>query len=127
MTSSPSSHWHLQPLHLPGLPDTIELTDEGLTFGRDPGNPVVIPADDFPGVSAHHARLVIRDGDVVLEDLDSKNGTYVNGKRVKRHVMMHGEVVELGAKAPPRSACESWCAGSLASSSVRRGCCTRAS
>jgi pSer/pThr/pTyr-binding forkhead associated (FHA) protein len=64
-----------------------------LTIGRLPDNDVVI---DNPAVSSHHACL-FRDGnDWVIEDLDSKNGTFVNGKRVARHVLQHGAVLLIG-------------------------------
>jgi pSer/pThr/pTyr-binding forkhead associated (FHA) protein len=64
-----------------------------LTLGRLPDNDVVI---DNPAVSSHHACL-FRDGDDwVIEDLDSKNGTFVNGKRVARQVLQHGVVLLVG-------------------------------
>jgi pSer/pThr/pTyr-binding forkhead associated (FHA) protein len=64
-----------------------------LTIGRLPDNDVVI---DNPAVSSHHACL-FRDGDSwVIEDLDSKNGTFVNDKRVGRHVLRHGDVLLVG-------------------------------
>jgi pSer/pThr/pTyr-binding forkhead associated (FHA) protein len=64
-----------------------------LTIGRLPDNDVVI---DNPAVSSHHA-CVFRDGDDwVIEDLDSKNGTFVNGKRVARQVLQHGDVLLVG-------------------------------
>jgi pSer/pThr/pTyr-binding forkhead associated (FHA) protein len=64
-----------------------------LTIGRLPDNDVVI---DNPAVSSHHA-CVFRDADNwVIEDLDSKNGTFVNGKRVRRHVLQHSDVLLIG-------------------------------
>jgi pSer/pThr/pTyr-binding forkhead associated (FHA) protein len=64
-----------------------------LTIGRLPDNDVVI---DNPAVSSHHA-CVFRDGDNwVVEDLDSKNGTFVNGKRVARQVLQHADVLLIG-------------------------------
>jgi pSer/pThr/pTyr-binding forkhead associated (FHA) protein len=64
-----------------------------VTIGRLPDNTVVI---DNPAVSGHHAR-VIRDGDqVVLEDLESTNGTFVNDKHVTRHILKDGDVVLVG-------------------------------
>ena len=49
-------------------------------LGRDEDSVVWI---DDPLVSRRHARIVIDDTGAVLEDLDSKNGTYVRGKRIK--------------------------------------------
>ena len=67
--------------------------DAGLTIGRLPDNAVVI---DNPAVSGHHARI-FREGDsVVLEDLQSTNGTFVNGRHVSRHVLRHGDEVLVG-------------------------------
>ena len=37
---------------------------------------------DAPGVSRHHARVVVQRGEATLEDLGSKNGTYIGGDRV---------------------------------------------
>jgi pSer/pThr/pTyr-binding forkhead associated (FHA) protein len=65
----------------------------GLTIGRLPDNAVMI---DNPAVSGHHAR-VFQEGDaVVLEDLRSTNGTFVNGRPVTRHVLRHGDEVLVG-------------------------------
>jgi pSer/pThr/pTyr-binding forkhead associated (FHA) protein len=64
-----------------------------VTIGRLPDNTVVI---ENPAVSGHHAR-VFREGDaVILEDLESTNGTFVNQKHVTRHTLQHGDVVLIG-------------------------------
>jgi pSer/pThr/pTyr-binding forkhead associated (FHA) protein len=64
-----------------------------VTIGRLPDNSIVI---DHPSVSSHHA-CVFRDGaDVVLEDLQSTNGTFVNDRRVSRCKLQHGDVVRVG-------------------------------
>ena len=64
-----------------------------VTIGRLPDNTVSI---DNPAVSARHARID-RAGDLfVVEDLDSRNGTFVNHHRVTRHVLRHGDVVQVG-------------------------------
>src|SRR5687768_6257998 len=65
----------------------------GLTIGRLPDNSVVI---DNPAVSGHHARIYSEDGAVILEDLDSTNGTYVNGQATNRRTMRNGDVVQVG-------------------------------
>ncbi len=62
-------------------------------IGRLPDNTIVI---DNEAVSGHHAR-VLREGDqFVLEDLKSTNGTFVNGQRIARHVLRHGDAVLVG-------------------------------
>lgn len=95
-----SNSFVLKPIHLAGLPAHIAVDAGGLTLGRAPSNHVVVPGDDFPQVSGHHARLGWSDGHVVLEDLGSRNGTLVNGQRVERRVLRDGDVVQLGAQGP---------------------------
>jgi len=65
----------------------------GMTIGRLPDNTVII---DNPAVSGHHARVFV-DGDrVILEDLKSTNGTFVNEQHVTRHLLQHGDRVLVG-------------------------------
>ena len=69
------------------------LEDQEVTIGRLPGNTILI---DNPAVSGHHARIV-REGDrYIVEDLRSKNGTYVNQKHVVRQVLEDRDVVLVG-------------------------------
>ena len=65
----------------------------GLTIGRLPDNSVII---DNPAVSGHHARVFSESGAVILEDLNSTNGTFVNGKPTTRQVLRNGDVVLIG-------------------------------
>src|SRR5262245_57225800 len=65
----------------------------GLTIGRLPDNAVII---DNPAVSGHHARVFREADDIVLEDLHSTNGTFVNTQHVTRHLLRHGDVVLVG-------------------------------
>lgn len=65
----------------------------GLTIGRLPDNKVVI---DNPAVSGHHARVFLEGSSVVIEDLNSTNGTFVHGRQVSRHVLQHGDEVLIG-------------------------------
>jgi pSer/pThr/pTyr-binding forkhead associated (FHA) protein len=62
-------------------------------IGRLPDNTVVI---DNPAVSSHHARVFREDNGFVIEDLQSRNGTYVNQTRVTRQALRHGDVVLIG-------------------------------
>ena len=64
-----------------------------VTIGRLPDNTVVI---DNPAVSGHHARVFTEGGQVVIEDLRSKNGTYVNEQHVVRGTLQDGDVVLIG-------------------------------
>jgi pSer/pThr/pTyr-binding forkhead associated (FHA) protein len=65
----------------------------GLTIGRSPDNAVII---DNPAVSGHHARVFSESGAVILEDLNSTNGTYVNGQQTSRRVLRSGDVMLIG-------------------------------
>ena len=69
------------------------LEKDRLTIGRRPSNDIHI---DNLAISGEHATVSKSGGDVVLEDLESTNGTVVNGKAIKKHVMQHGDVIELG-------------------------------
>ena len=67
-------------IQLPGLPPVSHLLrDETITVGRMKGNSIVI--DDL-SVSLTHARITRRDGEFYLKDLNSTNGTVVNGQRI---------------------------------------------
>ncbi|OYU45549.1 MAG: FHA domain-containing protein [Burkholderiales bacterium PBB4] len=71
----------------------VQLTKEKTTLGRRPYNDIVI---DNLAVSGEHAILQMTGSDVVLEDLNSTNGTYVNGKAVKRQQLQSGDAIEIG-------------------------------
>jgi hypothetical protein len=53
---------------------------EDLTIGRSPACDVELPDDEF--ASAVHARIFFKDGRLYVEDLNSRNGTYVNHRRI---------------------------------------------
>ena len=63
------------------------------TIGRSEGNDLII---DNLRLSRRHARLSIENGQVVLTDLGSMAGTFVNGNRIQRHMLSSGDVVTLG-------------------------------
>jgi len=53
---------------------------------------------DAPGVSRHHAQIVVREGEATLEDLGSKNGTYIAGHRVTTpRRLANGDQIRLGS------------------------------
>lgn len=63
-------------------------------LGRAPGNDLRFDNDS---VSGHHAEIYrLPDGTFQICDLDSTNGTWVNGQRVRARVLNSGDVVELG-------------------------------
>lgn len=71
----------------------VPLTKERTTLGRRPYNDIVI---DNLAVSGEHAAITLQGGEVYIEDLGSTNGTYIQGKAVKKHQLQHNEVVEIG-------------------------------
>ncbi len=71
----------------------VQLTKERTTLGRRPYNDVVI---DNLAVSGEHAAVQMVGDEVFLEDLNSTNGTYVNGKAIKRQQLHHGDTIEVG-------------------------------
>jgi pSer/pThr/pTyr-binding forkhead associated (FHA) protein len=69
------------------------LSKERYTVGRLPDNDIRI---DNPAVSGHHSLVINILNDSFLEDLNSTNGTYVNGKLIKKHALTHGDVITIG-------------------------------
>lgn len=70
----------------------IALCKERITIGRRPHNDIVI--EDL-AISGEHAAVVTVNGDFFLEDLNSTNGTQVNGQPVRTHFLQEGDVIEL--------------------------------
>ena len=68
----------------------VELGAGRTTIGRHPHNDVVI---GHQAVSARHAAVTSLDGAATLEDLNSSNGTFVNGQRITRAVLCDGDRV----------------------------------
>jgi DNA-binding winged helix-turn-helix (wHTH) protein len=78
-----------------GGPTPLRAGENGI--GRDPASIVVL---DSPRVSRHHARIVVTEDRVVLEDLGSKNGTRLNRQPLEEStVLSDGDVIELGGIA----------------------------
>jgi len=71
----------------------VQLTKDRTTLGRRPYNDIVI---DNLAVSGEHAVMQMSGVDVFLEDLNSTNGTYVNGKAIKKQQLQNGDTVEIG-------------------------------
>ena len=84
------------------------LDQERVSIGREASNHVVI---DDSAVSREHAAIFQVGNDHVLSDLHSEYGTFVNGTRVERHILQHGDIVEFGAFSlrylNPRASAES--------------------
>jgi hypothetical protein len=71
----------------------VQITKDKTTLGRRPYNDIVI---DNLAVSGEHAVLQMVGQDVFIEDLNSTNGTYINGKAVKKQLLTHNDTVEIG-------------------------------
>jgi hypothetical protein len=71
----------------------VQITKDKTTLGRRPYNDIVI---DNLAVSGEHAVLQMVGADVFIEDLNSTNGTYINGKAVKKQLLAHNDTLEIG-------------------------------
>jgi pSer/pThr/pTyr-binding forkhead associated (FHA) protein len=71
----------------------VQITKDKTSLGRRPYNDIVI---DNLAVSGEHAVMQLVGSDVFIEDLNSTNGTYINGKAVKKQLLAHNDTVEIG-------------------------------
>jgi pSer/pThr/pTyr-binding forkhead associated (FHA) protein len=71
----------------------VQLTKDRTTLGRRPYNDIVI---DNLAVSGEHAVIQLAGNEVSLEDLNSTNGTYINGKAVKKQQLANNDTIEIG-------------------------------
>jgi len=69
------------------------MSKERYTVGRLQDNDIRI---DNPTVSGHHSLIINILNDSFLEDLNSTNGTYVNGRLIKKHALQNGDVITVG-------------------------------
>ena len=75
---------------------TYAVGDSSITIGREHTNTIVINDDAY--VSGHHATIAMVAGRVVVDDVLSKNGTYVNGARLSAQRILHvGDRIQIGA------------------------------
>jgi pSer/pThr/pTyr-binding forkhead associated (FHA) protein len=70
-----------------------DLTLEKTTVGRVEDNVFQLAE---PSVSSHHCEILLRGQDVVVRDLNSTNGSYINGEKVTEAVLKPGQVLRLG-------------------------------
>lgn len=71
----------------------VPLTKDRTTLGRRPYNDIVI---DNLAVSGEHAVFQMSGSDVLIEDLNSTNGTYINGKAITKQHLKHNDTIEIG-------------------------------
>jgi hypothetical protein len=81
---------HIQVFYRDLLKDEVELASDETTIGRNADSDIAI---DNAGVSAHHARIIREGDDFIIVDTDSRNGTFVNGKRVTRQLLSEGDEI----------------------------------
>ena len=86
---------------------TQELKVDKITIGRVEDNTFQIAE---PSVSSHHCEVLMRGSEVVVHDLESTNGTFINGEKINEKVLKIGEILRLGqieirleGDAPPAS------------------------
>ena len=80
---------------------TLELRDAVVRLGRDPLSTIPFTGDDARVVSARHAELRWREGQWHVVDLGSRNGTYLNGRRLSGNAPLNpGDAVTLGETGP---------------------------
>src|SRR5207249_3691784 len=72
---------------------THELKVDKTTIGRVEDNTFQIAE---PSVSSHHCEVLLRGSDVLVRDLNSTNGTFINGEKVSESVIKPGQVLRLG-------------------------------
>lgn len=72
---------------------THELNVDRTTIGRVEENTFQI-AD--PSVSSHHCEILLRSGEVLVRDLNSTNGSFINGEKIAEQVLKAGQVLRLG-------------------------------
>ena len=72
---------------------TYELKVDKTTIGRLEDNAFQIAE---PSVSSHHCELIQRGSDIVVKDLSSTNGTFVNGEKITEAALKPGQILRLG-------------------------------
>ena len=78
-----------------GQRSRVVLEPVPFTIGRHADNTLVLRDNR---VSRNHARITAADGAYVIEDLNSRHGTWVNGERVARHVLRNADRIDFGVR-----------------------------
>jgi len=71
----------------------LQLDKETMTIGRKSDNDIHL---DNLAVSGHHAKILTILNDSFIEDLNSTNGTYLNGSLVKKNTLADGDIIKIG-------------------------------
>lgn len=83
---------HIKVYYRDMLKDEVELASDVTTIGRSYDSDIVI---DNAGVSAHHARIIRNGNGYLIEDAASRNGIFVNGKRISRQALHFNDNIEI--------------------------------
>ena len=75
------------------LINAVSIDKNRMTLGRRPYNDIMV---DNLAVSGEHAAIQAIGAEFYVEDLNSTNGTYINGKKIKRQILQNGDQIELG-------------------------------
>lgn len=77
----------------PGKTKLVTLQTTDTRIGRGNSNDLILDSDR---ASRLHAVVTVGDAFVTITDLDSRNGTFVNGERVQSQVLMNGDSIVIG-------------------------------
>lgn len=88
--------WELSGSPAPGVPaQTIQIAAQPFTIGRDFDNSLCLAN---PTISRRHAELLVIDRDLFVRDTNSRNGTFLNGRRIESFERLHaGDMLQFGA------------------------------
>ncbi|MFH0924909.1 MAG: FHA domain-containing protein [bacterium] len=72
----------------------LNIDKKVITIGRSRQSDIFL---DNQAISRHHAEILItNDNEVILSDLESKNGTYINSERIKKRSLKNGDIIRVG-------------------------------
>ena len=77
-----------------GETSSLTITSNSVTIGRRRGNALCLP---HLSVSGYHARIFEESGCLIIEDLNSTNGTVVNGEKIIKQVLVHLDDIVIGS------------------------------
>jgi len=92
-SGTPSEEWNAKLVRVDGDRLVTHTLGKRTRIGRAEGCDLRL---DVASVSRHHALLIIAPGALIIEDLNSTNGVYVNGRKVNRQSLSDGDMVTIG-------------------------------
>jgi pSer/pThr/pTyr-binding forkhead associated (FHA) protein len=73
--------------------ETLKLDEKNVVIGRTADNKIDL---NYPNVSRHHSQITYSNESYSIEDLDSTNGTYVNGISIAKCILHPNDVIQIG-------------------------------